>query len=149
MRLQGIFLTSAAVLVFSGILAACTVVVDEGPGYRPPPPPRPGPQFCTREYAPVCGRQGPRMKTFPNSCEAGRAGYRIAYGGQCQGGGGGWSPQPRPPQPGPPPRPRPPQACTMEYRPVCATRRGQVRTFSNACSARAEDWRIVDSQGPC
>jgi hypothetical protein len=80
------------------------------------------------------------MKTFPNSCEAGRAGYRIAYGGQCQGGGGGWNPQPPP---------RPPQACTMEYRPVCATRRGQVRTFSNACSARAEDWRIVDNEGPC
>lgn len=40
-------------------------------------------------------------------------------------------------------------ACTMEYAPVCATRRGQVRTFSNACSARAEDWRIVDNGGPC
>lgn len=140
MQFRGLLFSGAAAVLFSGILAACTVVVDEGPGYRPPPPPRPGPQFCTREYAPVCARQGSRLKTFPNSCEAGRSGYRIVSGGQCQSGGN-W---------GPGPGPVPPQrACTREYAPVCATRRGAVRTFPNACEARSADWRIVDTNGPC
>ncbi len=50
-----------------------------------------------------------------------------------------------------PERPRPPQrpvACTMNYAPVCAIRRGQQRTFSNSCLARSERWRII-YQGPC
>lgn len=144
MRFRGLFFTGATALLLSGTLAACTVAVEEGSGYRPPPPPRPGPQFCTREYAPVCGRQGPRLKTFPNACEADRAGYRIAHGGQCRSSG--WN---QTPGPGPLPRPPQQQACTMEYAPVCATRRGQVRTFSNACSAQAADWRIIDRHRAC
>lgn len=50
-----------------------------------------------------------------------------------------------------PERPRPPNqsgACTMNYAPVCAVKRGQQRTFSNACLARSERWRIV-REGPC
>jgi hypothetical protein len=46
-----------------------------------------------------------------------------------------------PPLP-PPPRPGPP-ACTREYNPVCARRGGDTRTFSNACIARAEGYRII------
>ena len=38
--------------------------------------------------------------------------------------------------------------CPMNYDPVCAERRGQERTFPNACQARAEDWRVVSS-GQC
>jgi hypothetical protein len=136
MRFRGIFLSGAAALLTSVILAACTVVVDEGPDYRPPPPP-PGPQFCTREYAPVCGQRGPSLRTFPNSCEANRVGYRIVSRGECRGDGG-WGPGPT----------QPPQICTREYRPVCATRRGDVRTFPNACEARAANWGIVGN-GPC
>ena len=38
--------------------------------------------------------------------------------------------------------------CTREYAPVCARRHGQMRTFPNACEARAADYRIV-GDGPC
>ncbi|WP_274423812.1 Kazal-type serine protease inhibitor family protein [Chelativorans sp. YIM 93263] len=41
-----------------------------------------------------------------------------------------------------------PQACTMEYDPVCAERRGDRRTFGNACTARSEGYRPVHS-GQC
>lgn len=48
------------------------------------PPPRPGrPQFCTREYAPVCAVRGGRARTFGNSCEARAADYRIIHPGRC------------------------------------------------------------------
>ena len=45
----------------------------------------------------------------------------------------------------PRPRPEKPIACTQEYAPVCAARRGQRRTFSNMCMARAEGWRVVSN----
>ena len=69
-----------ALLFLSALLAACTVVVDEGPGPRPRPP-RPEPQFCTREYEPVCARRGGDRQTFANACLADRAGYRIVRDG--------------------------------------------------------------------
>lgn len=120
-----------AVLLLSVVLAACTaVVVDEGPGYHPP---RPGPQFCTKQYDPVCARRGGDRQTFANACLAERAGYRIIRDGQCRGGGGGGEEQ---------------TFCTREYAPVCARRRGELRTFPNACEARAADYRVVDN-GPC
>lgn len=61
-------------------------------GDRPGRPPhqgnrpgRPGPvAACTREYMPVCARRGNAKQTFPNRCEAERAGYRITNGGQCR-----------------------------------------------------------------
>lgn len=39
--------------------------------------------FCTREYAPVCGRRHGEMRTFPNSCEARAADYRVVGDGPC------------------------------------------------------------------
>ncbi|CCV08797.1 Protease inhibitor Kazal-type (fragment) [Mesorhizobium metallidurans STM 2683] len=120
-----------AVLLLSAVLAACTVVVDEGPGYRPP---RPGPQFCTKQYDPVCARRGGDRQTFANTCLAERAGYRIIRDGQCRDGGGGGGEEQT--------------FCTREYAPVCARRRGELRTFPNACEARAADYRVVDN-GPC
>lgn len=117
-------------LLLSALLAACTVVVDEGPG---PGPPRPGPQFCTRQYEPVCARRGGDRQTFANACLADRAGYRIVRDGPCRDGGGGGGEQ---------------TFCTREYAPVCARRHGEVRTFPNACEARAADYRIV-GDGPC
>lgn len=45
-------------------------------------------------------------------------------------------------------RPDRPQACTREYAPVCATGRGGRRTFSNACMARSEGFRVVH-RGAC
>lgn len=50
-------------------------------------------------------------------------------------------PPPRPPRPGP-------IVCTQEYAPVCARRGDDTRTFGNACSARAEGYRILYS-GEC
>ncbi|MBZ9725660.1 peptidase [Mesorhizobium sp. B2-5-9] len=123
-----------AVLFLSAILAACTVVVDDGPGPRPRPP-RPEPQFCTKQYEPVCARRGGDRQTFANACLADRAGYRIVRDGACHGGdgGGGGGEQ---------------TFCTREYAPVCARRHGEMRTFPNACEARASDYRIV-GVGPC
>lgn len=38
---------------------------------------------CTREFVPVCGRRGGQTQTFPNACEAGRAGFQIVKPGRC------------------------------------------------------------------
>ncbi|MER9584063.1 Kazal-type serine protease inhibitor [Mesorhizobium sp. M0047] len=119
-----------AILLLSTILAACTVVVDDGPGARPP---RPEPQYCSRQYEPVCARRGGDRQTFANACLADRAGYRIVRDGPCRDGGGGGEEQ---------------TFCTREYAPVCARRHGEMRTFPNACEARAADYRVVDD-GPC
>ena len=56
---------------------------------------------------------------------------------------------PRPERPRPPrPRPEKPIACTQEYAPVCAAKGRQRKTFSNACMARAEQYRVI-SDGVC
>ncbi|TIV95153.1 MAG: peptidase [Mesorhizobium sp.] len=115
-------------LLLSALLAACTVVVDDGPRPRPP---RPHPQLCTMQYEPVCARRGGDRQTFANACQAERAGYRIVRDGPCRNGGGGEQ-----------------TFCTREYAPVCARRHGEVRTFPNACEARAADYRII-GDGPC
>ncbi|TIT81012.1 MAG: peptidase [Mesorhizobium sp.] len=115
-------------LLLSALLAACTVVVDDGPRPRPP---RPHPQLCTMQYEPVCARRGGDRQTFANACQAERAGYRIVRDGPCRDGGGGEQ-----------------TFCTREYAPVCARRHGEVRTFPNACEARAADYRII-GHGPC
>jgi hypothetical protein len=48
----------------------------------------------------------------------------------------------------PPPRPGGQYACPMIYAPVCARRDGRLRTFDNACTARARGWRTI-ADGPC
>ena len=60
-------------------------------GERPGRPPHqsnrpgcPGAGACTREFAPVCARRGSSTQTFPNRCEAERAGYRITSANQCR-----------------------------------------------------------------
>lgn len=131
MRLLAISRQGLVVFILSALLAACTVVVDDGPRPRPP---RPHPQLCTAQYLPVCAGRGGARQTFANACLAEREGYRILRDGPCRDGGGGGGGE---------------QAfCTREYAPVCARRHGQVRTFPNACEARAADYRIV-GDGPC
>lgn len=46
------------------------------------------------------------------------------------------------------PPPPPPIICTLEYKPVCATKGGLKFTYSNACWA-AKDGAKVVSQGAC
>lgn len=41
-------------------------------------------QVCTREFAPVCARQGRREQTFANSCMAEAEGFRVTGNGACQ-----------------------------------------------------------------
>lgn len=129
MRFPALSRQGIVIFMLSALLAACTVVVDDGPRPRPP---RPEPQFCTREYEPVCARRGGDRQTFANACLAEREGYRIVRDGPCRDSGGGDDQT----------------FCTREYAPVCARRHGQVRTFPNACEARAADYRIV-GDGPC
>ena len=170
-------LIQVAGLVLLLVLAACAVVVEE-PGPRPGPGPiictgdyapvcaqrgdarrtfsnacqadsanwrivhagqcriAPPPQrFCTREYRPVCAQRGDQRRTFPNACEADRANWRVQHSGECRTSR-------------PPPPPRDEAFCTREYAPVCARRGSSLRTFPNACEARASDFRIVRG-GPC
>lgn len=47
-----------------------------------------------------------------------------------------------------PPRPGGPQACTMEYQPVCGERGNRQQTFPNSCNARAEGFRVAHN-GEC
>lgn len=117
------------------VLGGC-VVVEDG---DPPPPALPGqrPQVCAQIYAPVCGVRGSEVETLPNQCVARARGYRVIREGECGRG-----------QPSPPPVSRPPdggrpQFCTQEYDPVCARRGSQIRTFGNACSARADGFRVI------
>lgn len=129
MRFLAISWQGLAVFILSVLLAACTMVVDDGPGPRPP---RPRPQLCTMQYQPVCARRAGDRQTFANACLAEREGYRIVRDGPCRDAGGGGEQT----------------SCTREYAPVCASRHGQARTFPNACEARAADYRIV-GDGPC
>lgn len=168
MNLFSVAKVAAGLAVSATILAACTVVVDEGPGYRPGPSrPGPAPQACTREFDPVCGQRGGQQRTFGNACMARADGFQLAHPGECRPAmrpgrpGGDWERPGRPGRPGSewdrPGRPgggdaqrpgRPQQACTMDYRPVCAVRGDQRRTFGNACSADAEGFRVI-GEGEC
>lgn len=140
---SGSVVRRGALILATAVLASCTVVVDDGPPPMRPLPPRP--DICPQVFDPVCGRRGPVNQTFPNACEARSEGFRVVYPGRCRGGGGGGGGWDRPPRPD---RPDRPGFCTREYAPVCARRRGNERTFPNACEAESAGWRIVD-RGPC
>lgn len=105
--------------------------------------PQPEERVCSRQFDPVCARRGERRETFPNSCLAEEAGYRVVRGGECRDdaddSGGRNESDGRDGSGG---------ACTREYRPVCARRGSNERTFGNECEARSADYRIV-SDGPC
>lgn len=92
---------------------------------------------CSRQYDPVCARRRGSRQTFSNSCLAEEAGYRVVRGGPCRDDGEiGDDASPRD------------RACTREYRPVCARRGANVRTFGNACEARSAEYRVI-TDGPC
>lgn len=133
-----------AVVAVTMIAASCTVSVEESGPYYPHPDRPERPQFCTREYAPVCGVRGSVRQTFGNACEARSKGYRIIGSGECsyQGDrpGGGWG--------GRPDRPEEPSMCTQQYAPVCARRGSSVRSFGNACEAGNAGYRVI-GEGRC
>lgn len=62
------------------------------------------------------------------------AGTLAACSVEVDEGGGGYRPGP--------------QACTMEYRPVCGSRGNDLQTFANSCEARSSGYRIVGA-GEC
>lgn len=124
---------SVAMSLFPLFLAGCTVETVEIVEERPVASPRSG--SCPGVLDPVCGERGGDRQTFANACEARRTGYDIIANGECR---------PRRPVFYDPE----PDFCTQQYDPVCAVRNGRERTFSNACMARVEGWRVVD-EGPC
>lgn len=128
----------------AAIIASCTVSVEEnGPGY----PGSDRPQFCTREFAPVCGVRGSVRQTFGNACEARSRSFRIISSGECsyQGNspGGGWSGRPDRPA-----EPSVPSMCTQQYEPVCGRRGDSIQSFGNACEARSAGYQVI-GRGRC
>lgn len=123
-----------AASLIAGTLLVASCAVEDGPRPRPE-----GPQSCPRIYQPVCGGRSGDRQTFPNACEANRAGYRIVSSGTCQVG-----------RPGQPDLSEPVQSgiCTREYRPVCARSGVDERTFGNACEAESQGYQVTDDE-PC
>jgi hypothetical protein len=87
------------------------------------------PIACTLEHAPVCARRGSQQRSFSNACNAQAAGFLVVHRGQCLTSS--------------PPNASRPVACTREFAPVCAVRGNAVRTFDNACLARANGFRTI------
>ncbi|MCV9960683.1 Kazal-type serine protease inhibitor domain-containing protein [Pararhizobium sp. BT-229] len=101
------------------------------------------PQACTREYDPVCARQGRRQQTFANACMAQADGFRVIGRGECR------RPEILPIDDSDmrPPPDRRPQACTREFAPVCARQGRREQTFPNACTAQAQGFRVIGNGG--
>jgi hypothetical protein len=120
------FPTVAAIGLLSVVLSGGGADAQGGSTFTQPQGSR---TVCTQQYDPVCAVRGGSRRTFGNACEAGRAGYRIVYGGECGRGDRA-------------------QFCTREYAPVCATGRSGRQTFGNECEARVAGYRVI-RRGRC
>jgi hypothetical protein len=109
-------------------------VLHRGQCQMRPAPISSRPAACTGEFAPVCARRGSQQRTFNNACMARTSGFQVLHRGQCQVRTAPISSRPA--------------TCTREFAPVCAMRGSAVRTFNNACLARANGFRPIRS-GRC
>ncbi|XP_046811559.1 uncharacterized protein LOC124420985 [Lucilia cuprina] len=109
------------------------------------------PQFCTREYRPVCAEFKGEEREFPNKCVLLKAicennkKWELVKHGPCS------MQTPSLIQVFPP---KCPKFCTREFDPVCAKLNNELRQFSNRCVLESwkcdtnEKWEFVN-KGPC
>ncbi len=90
--------------------------------------------FCTAQWAPVCAVKDGAQKTYSNVGCAEADGAEVVGEGQCAEG----APKPTPT----------PVFCTENYDPVCGSKDGAAKTYSNACFAKA-DGATVTAAGEC
>ncbi len=90
--------------------------------------------FCTAQWAPVCGVKDGVQKTYSNSGCAKADGAEVVREGQCG------DPTPKPT--------KTPIFCTENYDPVCGSKDGATKTYSNGCFAKA-DGATVTAAGEC
>jgi hypothetical protein len=90
--------------------------------------------FCTAQWAPVCGLKDGVQKTYSNAGCAKADGAEVVGQGQC--GEAALKPTPDP------------IFCTENYDPVCGSKDGATKTYSNACFAKA-DGATVTAAGEC
>jgi sugar lactone lactonase YvrE len=90
--------------------------------------------FCTAQWAPVCAVKDGVQKTYSNVGCAKADGAEVVGQGQC----GEAAPKPTPT----------PIFCTENYDPVCGSKDGAAKTYSNACFAKA-DGATVTAAGEC
>ena len=132
-----------------------TCVPASQPYYSPP-------QYIPPQYAPPHYYYRPRYKRYrPHYANRHHYNpYRNRRWQNDQYYQNWYTPRPQP-QPAPTPTPTPtpgrPDACTMQYEPVCAQKQVQcvrapcppvTRTFSNSCQASVEDYSVIYS-GEC
>ncbi|MHC3940471.1 MULTISPECIES: Kazal-type serine protease inhibitor domain-containing protein [Paenochrobactrum] len=142
--------------LISALLVLSGCVVESNNSNRPVVKPHPVQTACPYIYAPVCAQRNNVRKTLPNQCVANAQGYRVISQGECGSRpNNGWGNNQI--QPNQPHRPRPPQlkptkpsnmACTREFKPVCAIRGKDKRSFANACEAQRAGYRYAKA-GQC
>ncbi|MGU3398299.1 Kazal-type serine protease inhibitor family protein [Brucellaceae bacterium D45D] len=102
-------------------------------------------QMCPMIYDPVCAERDGMRKTFGNECQAKADNYRVVSRGECkQRSGNSGAAQPQQQVDGG----EKTAICTREYRPVCAQKGSEDRSFANRCTAESAGYRVL-RDGQC